>query len=176
LFLTLCRSDPKNWVNLTPPKAGEIASFPESFADFGIEDCDDLSSCEKGGRVSFRPAAGQTVQKVELAAILLPTDGVLSFDGDTEISFIEKTGTPKTAAWAERESQFDFKCAANWVVTGTTANPEFVIPCYQDVAVFNEVCLFFILVALDAPSPTHTWSPFRSTPSLRNFCPMALRL
>jgi hypothetical protein len=141
MHLRLCRNNPENWAGKTLPKAGSIVSFPDSFADFGVEDCDDLSDCDKGGRVSFRPAAGKTVQNVEMAALNFPVDGVFSFDGDTVLAFVETSGTPTQVTWADRgEHQFDFKCAANWVVTGSSKNPEFAFPCYQDIAVFNEVC------------------------------------
>lgn len=131
----------RNWQNNTLPTAGSIVSFPQTFSDFNLERCTSSTAtdCLSGGSVAIRAQDGQQVARIELTKIVMPINGKMVFHSDTSIKFFEATNAqPKQ--WADRgEHQFDFNCAANWVVTGTGANPKFQIPCANDTVVFLDV-------------------------------------
>jgi hypothetical protein len=136
------RFDTKNWDGGKLPQAGDIVSFPKTFSDFFLEQCTaaSASDCQKGGVVSVRAPTGSSTATIQLAKLKLPLNGKMQFLSNTKMQFVTAE-TTKEVSWAARDYQFDFTCAANWVVTGTTANPNFAIPCHADIAVFSEVRL-----------------------------------
>jgi hypothetical protein len=131
-----------NWEDNVLPTAGDVISFPENFDTFNLEECTTVAEqCEQGGVVLIKAPKGQTTAEVEITRLELPENSKLEFQGRTKMYLVEST-SKNEKKWKEREHQFDFNCAANWVVTGTALNPNFKIPCYSDVAVFSDVCSF----------------------------------
>ena len=129
-------------MNSTLPTVGDIVRFPESFSAFNLERCSakTAASCDQGGVVSIRRPKGKTFAEIKVTKLVLPTEGDIVLSDDTDIYFVEVSADrTRELSWLEREHQFDFSCAANWVVTGTSSNPNFAIPCYLDTATFLDV-------------------------------------
>ena len=138
----LCRMNAANWQSGIMPQAGDVVSFPDSFANFGSDRCTTATStCRVGGVISIQAPAGQETATLSFAKWNLPSNGKFSFKSDTKINLVAaNTSSPRETSWLDRGAKStDFKCANNWVVTGTTTNPNFTIPCYQDKASFLEV-------------------------------------
>ena len=153
------RFDINNWENNALPKAGDVVSFSESFEEFNLNECTSTADqCQKGGVVLVKAPKGKTVAEIQVTKLVLPVDGKLEFAGDTVMTLVDSSSA-KSAPWKERPHQYDFNCAANWVVTGTTSNPNFGFPCYLDTAIFSDVGFFAFR---DCSSPvcraTRTWS------------------
>jgi hypothetical protein len=84
-----------------------------------------------------------------LAKLILPLNGKFTFATNTKITFKKLFNGPNeeviNSTWADRgQHQFDFSCAANWVVAGTSQNPNFGIPCFTDTAKFSDVCQLIV--------------------------------
>jgi hypothetical protein len=145
----MCRNNPENWANNSLPQGGSVVSFPDSFSEFGIDQClvYPSSDCIHGGSVTVKAESDTEVTEVFAQMLVFPLNGQIRLESNTRMVFAEAKvdATPPPSVWAERgEYQFDFKCAANWVVTGTNNNPSFAFPCFQDVAVFNEVVILAV--------------------------------
>ncbi len=144
MHLRLCRNNPENWAGKTLPKAGSIVSFPDSFSEFYQEECpvDEVANCLQGGSVTVKASGTPDLVEVVMEQLVFPENGQIRLESNTRMVFSEADPGSEGSedVWADRgQYQFDFKCAANWVLTGTNQNPDFAIPCYQDVAVFDEV-------------------------------------
>ena len=139
----------KNWKNGVPPQAGETILFPEAFSNFGTDRCAPNVTCTKGGVVSIRAPAGQTAT-ISIGKLVMPLNGKIAIMSDTVISFVESTAAvPPTNQFVDRSATgFDFACADNWVISGTSSNPGFDIPCFQDKAIFPDVrfCAAFFYI------------------------------
>ena len=139
------RNNALNWVNQTKPSAGSIVSFPSSFSDFYLEECtsSNQDECQQGGVVSIKANEGQALAAIELATLILPRNGEIRLtSSNTVITFIAANATVNETyvQWLDRgKKQFDFNCAANWVLQGTTENPDFTVPCAEDTATFLAV-------------------------------------
>ena len=91
------------------------------------------------GVVGVQGAPGQEAQ-IDLEMLVFPTDGQISFLGDTTMNFIDTPENSPAIEFVDRSTTGrDFMCADNWVVGGTNSNPGFRVPCFQDKAVFSQV-------------------------------------
>ncbi len=98
--------------------------------------------------MTFPSSAGTVANpnKVQLSILQIPT-GKIEFRGATLLQFFpSKAATAavaNVAVWDDHgPTANDFSCANNWVINGTTSNPNFLLPCSEDVAVFSTVsCL-----------------------------------
>jgi hypothetical protein len=170
-MLILCRLDSLNWENGTIPTVGDTVRFPDSFSSFNLERCTsaDASDCVKGGVTTIRKPKGKTVAEIRVSTIELPLEGDIVLVDDTDIYFVEvPAANERVLTWVEREYQYDFRCAANWVKTGSTSNPDFRIPCHLDTATFPDVrSLVFCLSPSHSPRAPRTWLMSRATRSFR---------
>ena len=130
------------------PQFGDTVSFPDFVHVFGQANCESPSDtqCTRGTLLSLQGDKQEdgTYDNFEFqaAAIVFPANGVISFDSDGEITLSQELVSSK-ATWKDRgDIHRDFQCADNWVVAGTSENPNFGQPCFNDFADFSVVRSF----------------------------------
>jgi hypothetical protein len=143
--------NPENWVSGLLPTSTDVVSFPPAFAQFGAARCPTVSlNCRIGGVVTIQAPASASTVALSLGKWVLPSNGKFSFLSNTQIKFVEFDSSRNTtvqSAWVDRNVNqgTDFKCANNWVVSGTNGkNTDFSIPCSQDKAIFPAVSLKYL--------------------------------
>lgn len=118
------------------PKSISDVVFPSIMATFGSAACDSKDKdCNVGAVIEVR------MEKPILArSIAPPANSKLVFTRNGRLVLGSSTTKPIRTTWKDRgEKSRDFQCAANWVLSGTTINPEFKSPCSEDVVDFRDV-------------------------------------
>ena len=175
------RTNAANWENRTMPSAGSIAVFPESIKTFGSDTCTGTTHCEKGALISVKPAVGSSQLFISLSQLAVPSTGGLFLGSGVTISFEEPAEGQEltTATWADTTDiqGTDFLCADNWLISGTTENLFFQVPCYFDTVVFDGHHGYMVDIAnnvfVNNMSLTNgaTFNPFEFTGSMYNTNP-----
>ena len=96
--------------------------------------------------MSIQAQEGEAMANIYASQLRL-SNVQLRFKGNGKLWFtsIERVANTTETTWADRgQHQFDFSCAANWVVAGTSQNPNFGIPCFTDTAKFSDVCQLIV--------------------------------
>ena len=92
--------------------------------------------------MSVRAEKDQSRAIIKLQTLRLPLNGAIKFYSETSMLLMEAS-TPSQSrknVWLDRgKHQFDFNCAANWLLQGSNDNPNFRIPCAGDTAIFPNV-------------------------------------
>ena len=133
------RFDVNNWEGGRLPEAGDIASFPRAFYEFNQDTClaQQSDSCPRGGVILISPPPGATSAATVMSKLVLPKHGAFFLGPRAKLYFSQQ---PATTSTVFKVHNTDFRCAANWVVSNTTDNPKFRVPCQNDTAHFPKVC------------------------------------